>query len=109
MTWYVIIEESRNNAHKTIYQWQLHSDLNKHEAIVPIKLKIMHAFQQITYICTTFTPQSKGKPVHIYRIWVIPCQINKEFWVASQILTKLGVFVVVCTCVCVCRQYSKIY
>ena len=29
-----------------------------------------------------------------YLIWVIPCQINKEFWVTSRILTKLGVFVV---------------
>jgi len=27
-------------------------------------------------------------------IGVIPCQINKEFWVTSRILTKLGVFVV---------------
>ena len=27
-------------------------------------------------------------------IWVIPCQINKEFRVTSQILMKLGVFVV---------------
>ena len=27
-------------------------------------------------------------------LWVIPCQINKEFWVTSRILTKLGVFVV---------------
>ena len=27
-------------------------------------------------------------------IGVIPCQINKEFRVTSQILTKLGVFVV---------------
>ena len=26
--------------------------------------------------------------------WVIPCQINKEFWVTYRILTKLGVFVV---------------
>jgi len=25
---------------------------------------------------------------------VIPCQINKEFWVTTRILTKLGVFVV---------------
>jgi len=27
-------------------------------------------------------------------IWVIPCQINKEVWVTSRILTKLIVFVV---------------
>ena len=27
-------------------------------------------------------------------LWVILCQINKEFWITSQILPKLGVFVV---------------
>ena len=27
-------------------------------------------------------------------LWVIPCQINKEFWVTAWILMKLGVFVV---------------
>ena len=27
-------------------------------------------------------------------LWVIPCQINKEFRVTSRILTKFGVFVV---------------
>ena len=27
-------------------------------------------------------------------VWVIPCQINKEFRVISRILTKLGMFVV---------------
>ena len=26
--------------------------------------------------------------------WIIPCQINKEFRITSQVLTKLGVFVV---------------
>ena len=30
----------------------------------------------------------------LFMLWVIPCQINKEFKVTSQILTKLGVFVV---------------
>ena len=29
-----------------------------------------------------------------YQLWVIPCQINKEFRVTSRILTKFGVFVV---------------
>ena len=32
--------------------------------------------------------------VVIHSIWVIPCQINKEFRVTSRILMKLGVFVV---------------
>ena len=32
--------------------------------------------------------------VIFFLLWVIRCQINKEFWVTSQILTKLGVFVV---------------
>ena len=27
-------------------------------------------------------------------IWVIPCQINKEFWVTSLIVMKVGVLVV---------------
>ena len=34
------------------------------------------------------------KEIRLHYMWVIPCQINKEFRVTSRILTKLGVFVV---------------
>ena len=44
----------------------------------------------------TFTSISKSLLLWTLGIsvWVIPCQINKEFRVTSRILTKLGVFVV---------------
>jgi len=46
---------------------------------------------------------------NIVNEWVIPCQINQEFRVTSQILTKLGVFVVPMGLISPVQTFSTIY
>ena len=58
----------------------------------PSSLAITFYSTAVWLVCSKFMYKLQNGNV----LWVIPCQISKEFWVTSWILTKLaiGVFVV---------------